>query len=84
MPQALMITQETVFLCASKTNQPTADVQAMFEYYRQHGITQYMIFDYRVPGGYAPWLAMSEAQFHRTFRFVYHENPVKFEYIVTI
>lgn len=84
MTQALKLTEETVMLCAIKTDQPTADIRALYEHYRESGIVQYMVFDYNVPGGYAPWLAMSEDHFRRTFKFVSEENPNKFEPVVPI
>lgn len=84
MTQAVKLTPETVMLCAIKTDQPAADIRALYEHYRDSGVPQYIVFDYDVPGGYAPWLPMSEEHFQKTFRFVFGENPNKFEPVVCI
>lgn len=84
MPQALKLTPETVMLCATKTDQPHADIRALYEHYRESGIVQYIVFDYDVPGAYAPWVALSEEQFQKTFKFIFGENPKKFEHVITI
>lgn len=83
--QACLLTQETVNLCAAKTEQPVSDIQAMYEDYRSRDMPAYIIFDWTVPGGYAPWIAMSKTVFDRQLRFVFDPpSNKKFEPIVSI
>jgi hypothetical protein len=85
VPQACELTQLTVLICAYKTDQNPADMQAMYEHYRENGKKQYIVFDYTVEGGYAPWVHMNEDLFNRTFRYAFEPaNPNKFEPVVTI
>lgn len=83
--QACLLTQETVNLCAAKTEQPVSDMQAMYEHYRDSGMSAYVIFDWRIVGGYAPWIAFSVEIFNNRFKFVFDPpSNKKFEPIVHI
>ena len=86
MPQACLLTQETVLVCAIKMDMPTADVQAMLEDYDSIQETFYIVFDWTNRNGYYhPWCSMRDDKFAEELRFV-HEPPSnkKFEPVVTI
>lgn len=85
MAQAVKLTQETVGICATKTGQSTADVQAMLEDAQSRGHETYVVFDYWGPqGDYVPWSQMRELFFRNYFTFPWGENPNKFEPVVAI
>ena len=85
MPQALKLTEKTIMLCSIKTDVPTKDLQAMYDYYRSTGRSAYIVFDYHtLEGDYLRWLAMSEDFFDTKLKFVFGENPRKFTDVVSI
>lgn len=84
MPQAVKLTQETVNLTAAKVEDPVADMQARYEYYKSCGLEVYVLFDYTDPDeGYYPWLIVTAMVFHGNFDFPFGENPKKFMPVVS-
>ncbi len=85
MPQAVLLTEETVVICSNKIDQPIADVRAMYESYHDRGLESYIVFDYYDElGQYHPWNQMTAAFFRARFRFAIGEDPKKFMHCVTI
>lgn len=88
MTQACLLTQATVAICAIKTDQSIADVQALYEDLASiPGERQfYMVFDYTdVNGNYYPWCTMRNDLFETKLKFVF-EPPTnrKFEPVTTL
>jgi hypothetical protein len=85
MAQAVKLTQETVMLCAVKTGQSTADMQAMYEDAKDRGYDAYVVVDYYGPrGDYVPWSVIRELFFRNYFTFPWGESPNKFESVAAI
>lgn len=85
MPEALKLTKQTIVLSAIKTDQPIADVRALFEHRQSRGETAYIVFDYTtLDGKYVPWFDMIDEHFHEHFKFVYGEELKRFSPIHSI
>ncbi len=85
MPQALKLTEDTVMICAQKTDLPIEDVQAWLELSTSREYESYVVFDfYGSAGDYVPHSIMRSIFFDQRFRFVYGEDPKKFMPVVTI
>lgn len=82
--QAVQLTENNVMLIAVKTELPIADVQAIYEDSATSGVTEYIIFDYNVVGGYGSSLLMNKTLFFEKFYFPFGELPNKFMPIVSI
>lgn len=90
MPQAIELTQKTLMLVSTKTEEPVADLQAMIEDWHKFELRSnnplVIVIDWTSPdGAYHAWTDMPKEIFNETFRYAFEpHNPNKFEPVVTL